>query len=571
MPLHVTNHKRPVRVSNLRTKMARSERQLPYRLKATTDKAQSWAEWWAANVTQEPDKSQHLRYRTDLADICTLTTPITSRFTEDALLSVARREAWERRKQPNLSQQYQSLPRSAIACAAPTVNRLARSNVVENMSDAVTEQTRGAVAVPAGTSKGWQQPSLQLIGDATAECSDAIREYMLKFPRNNIPWTEEDGIRLQPGDRFIPDGLMPEEHKAVMDFYLGRLPGGFAALDASRPWMLYWVLNALATMKLGFTDIDGVVASLTTVQNRQGGFGGGHGQHSHLATTYAAILALVCCGLPEEAMTFVDRRELYEWLGRLKQSNGAFAMAEGGEVDNRAVYIVVVLVNLLNLPRELPASSPARAHGHTLFSDGIGHFIRQCQTYEGGIGCNPNTEAHGAYTFCGMAALCLLDEEQGPANLHQYLDFDALLQWVHWRQEDITGGLAGRTNKVVDNCYSHWIGDCWPLLENALPGNPELFNRDALALYILTAGQDPDGGLRDKPSKSPDAYHSCYGLAGLSMTMWHWTFDKGEWSYDLFDADLLDPPTAPLHPLYCVPMDCAEAARKYFLQRPLFQ
>ena len=31
------------------------------------------------------------------------------------------------------------------------------------------------------------------------------------------------------------------------------------------------------------------------------------------------------------------------------------------------------------------------------------------QTYEGGIGAEPGAEAHGGYTFCGLAALMLID------------------------------------------------------------------------------------------------------------------------------------------------------------------
>lgn len=38
----------------------------------------------------------------------------------------------------------------------------------------------------------------------------------------------------------------------------------------------------------------------------------------------------------------------------------------------------------------------------------------------------------------------------------------------------------------------------------------------ALQEYILLLAQAPNGGLRDKPGKGPDAYHTCYNLSGLS-------------------------------------------------------
>ena len=45
------------------------------------------------------------------------------------------------------------------------------------------------------------------------------------------------------------------------------------------------------------------------------------------------------------------------------------------------------------------------------------------QTYEGGLGGEPGNEAHGGYTFCGLAALMLIDQA------HK-LDLPALLHFV---------------------------------------------------------------------------------------------------------------------------------------------
>jgi len=45
--------------------------------------------------------------------------------------------------------------------------------------------------------------------------------------------------------------------------------------------------------------------------------------------------------------------------------------------------------------------------------------------------------------------------------------------------------------------------------------NP-LFNTHALQLWILRGCQQLKGGLRDKPGKSADYYHTCYCLSGLS-------------------------------------------------------
>lgn len=70
------------------------------------------------------------------------------------------------------------------------------------------------------------------------------------------------------------------------------------------------------------------------MQNPTGGFGGGHGQVSHLASSYAAILSLAMVG-GSDAFALVDRKTMWQWLGNLKQSDGGFRVCEGGEEDVR--------------------------------------------------------------------------------------------------------------------------------------------------------------------------------------------------------------------------------------------
>lgn len=224
-----------------------------------------------------------------------------------------------------------------------------------------------------------------------------------------------------------------------------------------------------------------------------------------MACTYSVILALAVVG-GDEAYSLIDRPSLYHWLGRLKHASGGFRICEDGEVDVRGAYCTLVAITLLNLPWELPHDSPARAFGFQDFRHGLGPYLSRCQTYEGGIAAGPSNEAHGAYAFCAIACLCLLGKPR--ESLETYLDVDSLLRWLSARQYAPEGGFAGRTNKVVDGCYSHWIGGCWPLVEAAISGPsedpkalPRLFSPEGLCRYILNCCQAPTGGLRDKPSK----------------------------------------------------------------------
>jgi protein farnesyltransferase subunit beta len=104
---------------------------------------------------------------------------------------------------------------------------------------------------------------------------------------------------------------------------------------------------------------------------------------------------------------------------------------------------------------------------------------------------------------------------------NRYLDVPRLIAWLSSRQYAPEGGLSGRTNKLVDGCYSHWIGGCWPLIEACLrgsnspasdataaaktlvPNKESLFSREGLIRYTLCCCQDQSrrGGLRDKPSR----------------------------------------------------------------------
>jgi protein farnesyltransferase subunit beta len=88
----------------------------------------------------------------------------------------------------------------------------------------------------------------------------------------------------------------------------GPFPEGFVALDASRPWMLYWALTGLYLLGEDLSEYRRqVIDTLAPMQNEDGGFGGGHGHFSHIATSYAAVLSLIMVG-GNEAYDLIDRK-----------------------------------------------------------------------------------------------------------------------------------------------------------------------------------------------------------------------------------------------------------------------
>ncbi|KND88124.1 Protein farnesyltransferase subunit beta [Tolypocladium ophioglossoides CBS 100239] len=389
--------------------------------------------------------------------------------------------------------------------------------------------------------------------------------------------------------------LYRDRHVQFLRKQLGNLPSMFKSADPSRPWIFYWCLAGLSLLGEDVGSYRSrLIETVQPMQNETGGFAGGFGQTSHLATTYATVLSLALVG-GDDAYEVVDRRSMWKWLCSLKQPDGGFQMAVGGEEDR----------GLLRSCHHLAAQHPPRPITRLACIRGRPHWPFQWpwgmgQTYEGGVSAKPGVEAHGAYAFCALGCLSILDSPH--RTVPRYLDVPRLLSWLSARQYAPEGGFSGRTNKLVDGCYSHWVGGCWPLLEASLNGpegpatgpadhppmqvDDSLFSRNGLIRYILCCGQDLSkrGGMRDKPSKYSDAYHTCYVLSGLSAAQHDWRLvsaradetmmDGDVWTVSLFvkDGQIFDEEdrVGTTHPVYAIPQHKAEDCQKYFASKQGF-
>ncbi|KAG9047179.1 CAAX farnesyltransferase (FTase) subunit beta [Tulasnella sp. UAMH 9824] len=347
----------------------------------------------------------------------------------------------------------------------------------------------------------------------------------------------------------------------LIRFLVQGFPQRYISQDASQPWLLYFLLQSFQTLGIAF-DPDTKKKAVKTILARQhpdGGFGGGPGQFAHLLATYPSVCALAIVGSPgpEGGWDQIDRQKMYRFFMSLKQPDGSFLVSRNGEVDVRGTYCLLAVATLLDLiTPELVA--------------GTYDFLRSCQTYEGGFSAasqpyfSPSTppellaeprpylgEAHGGYTSCAVASLMFLRPVVTTSTSHSLatfpgIDASNLLRWAAMMQGNAFeegGGFRGRTNKLVDGCYSWWVGGLFPLIEEMLgeasgeslregedgkagateaeeddwaDADDTLFDKEALQRYTLIAAQQSTGGLRDKPTAPPDAYHTLYNLAGLS-------------------------------------------------------
>ena len=250
-----------------------------------------------------------------------------------------------------------------------------------------------------------------------------------------------------------------------------HLPGSYSGIDAGLPWFSYWVLNIFDIcsmnkyelshdMKLKFVDY------LKELRHPDGGFCGYNYGQAHLVSNYAAVMAIVNLDI-KEAYDIIDKEKMLKFLKRMKNikyekniknekiieneiydkngnfliskssddksseyksnSSGSFQMHHNGESDLRATYCALTVAYILNiLDEEL--------------LEGVVENIKLCQTFEGGLGPEPFCEAHGGYSFCGIATLVMLKKLNS-------IDVNRFIQWLVNKQMSIEGGFQGRTNR----------------------------------------------------------------------------------------------------------------------------
>ena len=91
------------------------------------------------------------------------------------------------------------------------------------------------------------------------------------------------------------------------------------------------------------------------------------------------------------------------------------------------------------------------------------------------------------------------------------------------RRQCAFGGFNGRTNKLLDSCYTLWVGANFNVINNYFDNkvnddSHHLYSEKDLQMYVTYFCQDHKGGLFDKPGKRRDIYHTCYSLSGLSFS-----------------------------------------------------
>jgi geranylgeranyl transferase type-2 subunit beta len=191
------------------------------------------------------------------------------------------------------------------------------------------------------------------------------------------------------------------------------------------------------------------------------------------------------------------------------RETGTFAGDEWGEEDTRFLYGALNALSLLGLLSLVDVEKAVE-------------YVIACTNFDGGYGVRPGAESHSGQIFTCLGALAI-------AKRLDAVDKEKLGRWLSERQVP-GGGLNGRPEKDEDVCYSWWV-----LSSLEIIGYTHWIDREALIRFILSS-QDPDeGGISDRPGDRVDVWHTCFGMAGLSLLNY--------------------PGTQKVDPVYCMPKD----------------
>ncbi|KAJ2065500.1 Rab geranylgeranyltransferase [Coemansia sp. S146] len=321
------------------------------------------------------------------------------------------------------------------------------------------------------------------------------------------------------------EGLLVEKH-------VGYVKSLDKKHDEIEYWMtehlrvsgVYW--GAVAVHLLGRSDAldrNGIVDYILSCQNDDGGFGGHTGHDSHILYTMSAVQLLVMY----DALDKVDAQKVVGYVvGLQDKTTGEMSGDSWGEKDTRFAYISLAILSFFDAIGSIDIG-------------GVVSYVQRSMNYDGGFGSGPGGESHAAQVFTCLAALAI-------AGRLDIVDRDRLSGWLAERQLK-SGGLNGRPQKLEDVCYSWWVLSSLKILDRV-----HWIDRSKLCDFILSAQDTDAGGIADRPGDVADVYHTCFGIAGLSLA--------GYSEYPLVEVD----------PVYCMPVSVIEKAglRKWVAHLP---
>ncbi|KAJ2894868.1 Geranylgeranyl transferase type-2 subunit beta [Zalerion maritima] len=257
---------------------------------------------------------------------------------------------------------------------------------------------------------------------------------------------------------------------------------------------LYWGLTGLHLM--GHEDAlprPETVDFVLSCQHENGGFGAAPGHDAHMLYTVSAVQILVMVDALDELETRgPGKAKVGQFISSLQNpSTGIFAGDEWGEEDTRFLYGALNALSLLGMTSLVNIDKAVE-------------YVVACGNFDGGYGVRPGAESHAGQILTCVTSLAI-------AGRLDLVDIDKLGRWLSERQLPC-GGLNGRPEKREDVCYSWWV-----LASIEIIGRTHWIDKEKLVHFILECQDTESGGLSDRPNNMVDVWHTCFGIAGLSL------------------------------------------------------
>lgn len=341
--------------------------------------------------------------------------------------------------------------------------------------------------------------------------------------------------------------LLIDKHVRYFQMCLNSLPQKAQCEDSNKLALVYFCLHGLALMgKLDVSEhrvyVDHIYEHLILLQDdsiqafrssQTFALDPSHNDYDlpNLASTFFALAILLI--LKEDFSKKIDRHKLMRFVARCQiqsgPDRGSFRPVLDnigepfGESDLRLCYIAVSIRTILGYDKLDQKQREADIHVPDLQA-----FILDKVSITGGLASSAYSEPHSGLTFCGIAALSLIDPDFRKSDdfwivntinwlAHRQVDYPTILydmDYEYQQLEDI-GGFNGRPNKFSDTCYSWWVTALMKILRG-----PELllFDNTRAVEYLLSTTQHKlMGGFGKDPQAFPDPFHSFLGLASLAL------------------------------------------------------
>lgn len=336
-----------------------------------------------------------------------------------------------------------------------------------------------------------------------------------------------------------------KKHIKLYQRNLQLFPEQYTPYDSSRTSLVYFCISGLAVLQNGEIEnrnewINWVYEQM--VESKEGF----RGSSSHklcdekkniydvanIASTYFCLSMLSL--LRDDSITQnINRDQILKYVTKCQRNDGSFAgccvqgKPIGGERDARYTYMATAICIILNVQDLNSIFNVKNAVG----------YVKSSKNYDGGIGDSPGGESHSGLTYCGIAALKLMNE----LDSREWMD---TIGWLSRRQYNVHtnkkeendedgeeeeeeesidnyGGFNGRCNKPADTCYSFWCGATLKMLTSA-----KCYDYQINENYLLYKTQHPlVGGFCKYEGALPDPLHSYLGLASLELQNSNSNFD----------------------------------------------